>query len=65
MAKLILYAAVIPLVVWSLDSLRLDVLFKKNRQPQIKMLYILVTLAFSYLVVNCLYDFSYYFKSIL
>ena len=65
MGKLILYAAVIPLVVWCLESLRLDVLFKKNRQGQIKILYVLIALAFSYLVVNCLYDFSYYFTSIM
>lgn len=65
MAKIILYAAVIPLVVWALDCLRLDILFKKNRQVQIKLFYILVTLAFSYLIVNCLYDFSYYFSSVM
>ena len=31
MAKIILYAAVIPLVVWALECLRLDILFKKNK----------------------------------
>jgi uncharacterized membrane protein YwzB len=65
MVKVILYAAIIPLVIWCLESLRLDILFKKNRQPQIKMLYVLLAFAFSYLVVNCLYDFSTYFRSIM
>ena len=65
MVKVIFYAAVIPIVIWTLESLRLDILFKKNRQPQIKMLYILLAFAISYLVVNCMYDFSYYFRSIL
>ena len=65
MGKIILYAAVIPLVVWALECLRLDILFKKNRQVQIKLFYILATLGFSYLIVNCLYDFSYYFSSVM
>ena len=64
MGKIILYAAIIPLVVWTLESLRLDILFKKNRQAQIKLLYVFVALAFSYLIVNCLYDFSFYFRSL-
>ena len=65
MVKIILYAAVIPVVIWTLESLRLDVLFKKNRQPQIKMLYVLLAFAISYLVVNCMYDFSFYFRQML
>ncbi len=64
MLKVILYSAVIPLVIWTLESLRLDILFKKNRQPQIKMLYILLGFSISYLVVNCLYDFSIYFRTL-
>lgn len=64
MAKIILYVIVVPFVIWSLESLRLDILFKKNRQMQIKLLYVLMALAFSYLVVNCLYDFSYYFRTL-
>lgn len=64
MAKVLLYIAVIPFVIWSLEALRLDMLFKKNRQVQIKLLYIFLGFAISYLVVNCLYDFSYYFRTI-
>ena len=60
MGKVILYITVLPLVIWTLESLRLDVLFKKHRYMQIKLFYVLMSLAFSYLVVNCLYDFSYY-----
>ena len=61
MAKVVLYILIIPMVIWALDCLRLDMLFKKNRVMQIKLFYILLSLAISYLVVNCLYDFSYYF----
>lgn len=65
MVKVILYSAVIPLVIWTLESLRLDMLFKKNRQPQIKLLYVFLAFAISYLVVNCMYDFSYYFGTLM
>lgn len=61
MAKVVLYILIIPMVIWALDCLRLDMLFKKNRVMQIKLFYIFLSLAVSYLVVNCLYDFSYYF----
>ncbi len=65
MGKVILYIVIIPLVIWTLESLRLDILFKKNRQPQIKLLYVFLSLAVSYLIVNCLYDFSYYFGTLM
>lgn len=64
MGKVFLYLFIIPIVIWALDCLRLDVLFKKNRIIQIKVFYILLALGISYLVVNCLYDFSYYFSTL-
>lgn len=63
MGKVALYLIVVPFVIWSLEALRLDILFKKGRTLQIKLMYVLLALAFSYLVVNCLYDFSYYFSN--
>ena len=62
MVKIILYVLCVPFIVWTLESLRLDVLFKKNRNIQIKLLYVFISLALSYLIVNCLYDFSFYFR---
>lgn len=64
MVKVLLYIMTVPFSVWCLESLRLDTLFKKNRFLQIKVFYLLLSLALSYLVVNCLYDFSYYFQSL-
>ena len=64
MVKVLLYILTIPFSVWCLESLRLDTLFKKNRFLQIKLFYLFLSLAISYLVVNCLYDFSYYFQSL-
>ena len=63
MGKVALYLIVVPFVIWALESIRLDNIFKKNRQIQIKLVYILLSLALSYLVVNCLYDFAYFFNN--
>jgi uncharacterized membrane protein YwzB len=62
--KLILYLVITPLVIWSLDSLNINVLFKKNKYMEAGVIYILIGIAISYLAVNFLYDFfelsSYY-----
>ena len=63
MGKVALYLIVVPFVIWALEAIRLDNIFKKNRQIQIKLVYILFSLALSYLVVNCLYDFAYFFNN--
>ncbi len=52
-----LYFLIVPLTVWTLLSLNLEKYFKKGHVNQIKVFYILITFAISYLVVNFLYDF--------
>lgn len=52
-----LYFLIVPLTVWTLLSLNLEQYFKKGHVNQIKVFYILLTFAISYLVVNFLYDF--------
>ena len=52
-----LYSLIVPLTIWSLLSLNLEKYFKKGHVNQIKVFYILITFAISYLVVNFLYDF--------
>ncbi|MBQ6282966.1 MAG: DUF1146 domain-containing protein [Bacilli bacterium] len=52
-----LYFLIVPLTIWSLLSLNLEKYFKKGHVNQIKVFYILITFAISYLVVNFLYDF--------
>lgn len=52
-----LYFLIVPLTTWTLLSLNLEKYFKKGHVNQIKVFYILVTFAISYLVVNFLYDF--------
>ena len=57
MNKFILYLFVIPVVVFSLDSVNFSSIFKKNKVLQAKIFYILVMFSLSYLVCSFLYDF--------
>ena len=53
----ILYLFVLPLVIYTMDSVNFNSIFKKNKVFQAKIFYILVMLSLSYLVCNFLYDF--------
>lgn len=67
MSKLILYIFVIPLVIWALDSVNINVIFKfsKNVNYQSRVLYIAIIFSLSYLVVSFLYDFMNVFSNII
>ena len=55
--KIFIYIIITPIVLWSLDSLNLNFLFKKNKIKEARIIYIMLALALSYLVVNFIYDF--------
>lgn len=57
MAKLILYLMILPLTVWTIDSLNISGIFKKNKALQARIFYIMLILIISYLLVDFLYDF--------
>ena len=59
MVKLILYIMVIPMVVWSCDSINFNAMFKKGNINYYKarIFYMIFIFSLSYLVVNFLYDF--------
>ena len=57
MAKLILYLMIIPLTVWTSDSLNISGILKKNKVLQARIFYIMLILIISYLLVEFLYDF--------
>lgn len=54
--KIILYFIVLPLIIWSMESLNIERFFKKNRILQIQIFYFLISMAICYLVVNFCYD---------
>ena len=57
MVKTIFYIIISVIMLWALDSVRLNEIFKKNRVIQSRVIYLFITLSLSYLVVNFIYDF--------
>lgn len=56
-SKAILYILVTIVVLWSLDSININQIFKKNREIQAKVFYMLLALSLIYLITNFIYDF--------
>ena len=59
MIKFILYLISIPIVIYIVDCININVIFKKNKIVQARLFYILIVFVFSYLLTNFLYDFLY------
>ena len=59
MVKLILYVIVIPIVVYSFDSVNINGIFKKGQSNyyQARIIYMFFIMGISYLVVNFVNDF--------
>lgn len=59
MVKFILYIIVIPIVVWALDSVNINGIFKKGQSDyyQARVMYMIIVASLSYLVVNFVDDF--------
>ena len=55
-AKVILYVIVAVLVIWSLEALNINSIFKKNRVVQARIFYLLLAFAIVYPVTNFLWD---------
>ncbi len=56
-AKVILYIIVAVFVIWALESININSIFKKNRVIQARVAYLLIALAIIYPVTNFLWDF--------
>ena len=59
MIKLIIYIFIIPLVIFAMDSININGIFKKNKIYQARIFYILLVFSMSYLMCNFIYDFVY------
>lgn len=55
-AKFIIYIAVTILVIWSLESVNISQIFKKNRYYQARVFYFLLAASLIYLVTNFFWD---------
>ena len=62
MIKFVLYVFIIPLVIYAMDSVNINGIFKKNKMYQARIFYILLIFGLSYLICNFLYDFLYIIK---
>ena len=62
--KTILYIIFVPIVLWALDSININAIFKKNKYYQARLFYLILTLIISYLLVNFIIDFTNYTKFI-
>ena len=57
MSKVILYVLVMPFIIWAMDGVNINQIFKKNRYYQARIIYMAIIFGLSYLVVNFLNDF--------
>lgn len=59
MVKLLLYILIIPLVVFAMDSVNINGIFKKGQSNyyQARVFYMFLAVGLSYLVVNFVNDF--------
>ena len=64
MVKLLLYILIIPIVVFAMDSVNFNSMFKKGKSNyyQARIMYMLVVASISYLVVNFVNDFFGVFR---
>lgn len=58
MPKFILYILIMILVIWAVDSINLSNIFKKNRQYQARIIYIIIIFSLTYLTTNFILDFT-------
>ncbi|MBR2587637.1 MAG: DUF1146 domain-containing protein [Bacilli bacterium] len=57
MVKITLYLITLIISIWALESINITGIFKKDRYYQSRVLFIMISMALSYLVVNFIYDF--------
>jgi len=64
MVKFILYILIIPIIVWAMDSVNINGMFKKGQSNyyQARVMYMIIIASLSYLVVNFINDFLGVFR---
>ena len=54
--KFFIYILSTVLVIWSMDSVNINRIFKKNKEPQARLFYFLLGISLIYLVTNFFMD---------
>ena len=57
MHNLFLYSIVLVIVIWTMDGININHIFKKNRIYQARVFYIMIIFSITYLVSNFIIDF--------
>ena len=55
--KFVLYILVSVVVIWSMESININAIFKKKHVTQARLFYFFITVGLIYLVTNFFYDF--------
>ena len=59
MLKFAVYILSAIIVVWSIDAVNINIIFKKNKVMQARVFYLVLVFVFTYLLGSFLYDFIY------
>lgn len=62
--KVLLYLMTTPIVLYSLDAININGIFKKNKVLQARVFYLILALCIIYLLTNFVYDFFLSTKTI-
>ncbi len=57
MYNLLLYILILIMVIWAMDGININHIFKKNRIYQARVFYIMIIFSITYLVTNFIIDF--------
>ena len=57
MYNLLLYVLILITVIWAMDGVNINHIFKKNRIYQARVFYIMIIFSLTYLVTNFILDF--------
>ena len=59
MLKFLVYVLSAIVVIWSMDGININSIFKKGKIVQARVFYIVLALVLTYLLANFIYDFVY------
>ena len=57
MYNLLLYSIILVIVIWTMDGININNIFKKNRIYQARIFYIMIIFSLTYLVSNFIIEF--------
>lgn len=58
-SKVFMYILVSILVIWAMDSININQIFKKNQVLKARVFYLLLAIALIYIITNFIYDFFF------